>query len=97
MDWAGDHLSPLIWYTQLQYHLWVDADIIFRYQKLFFGIPKLLWDDIMSYNITDGWMLTSSLKTQKCFLILLNLTKLSQEQKMAQILYPSTYCICYNT
>ena len=74
-DWSGDHLSPLILHNQLQYHLSVDAYIIFRYQKLFFDIPKLLWDDIRSYNITDGWMLTSSLNMQKCFLIFLNLTK----------------------
>ena len=33
-------------------------------------------------------MLTSSLDIQKCFLIFLNLTKLSPDQKMAQILYP---------
>ena len=38
MDWEGYHLSPLIWYNQLQYHVWVDTDIIFKYQELFFGI-----------------------------------------------------------
>ena len=88
LDWAGDHLPPMVLNNQLQYHLWVDAEIIFRYQKVFFDIPKLLWDDIRSYNITDGWMLTSSLKIQKCFLIFLNLTKLSQEQTLALNLYP---------
>ena len=36
-------------------------------------------------------------KIQKCFLILLNLTNLYQEQKLAQILYPSTYYIYYST
>ena len=46
MDWAGDHLSPLIWHNQIKYHLQVDSDIIFRYQKVFFDIPKLLLDDI---------------------------------------------------
>ena len=65
----------------MQYHLWVDAKIIFRYQKLFLDIPKLLWDYTRSYNITDGWMLTSSSKIQKCFLIFLKLIKLSQEKK----------------
>ena len=47
-----------------------------------------LWDDIASCNITDGWMLTSSLDIKKCFLIFLNLTKLSPDQKMNQIWYP---------
>ena len=81
MDWAGDHLSPLILHNQMKYHLWVDVDIIFRYRKWFFDIPKLLWDDIRSYNITDGWMLISSLKMQNCFLIFLNLTKFPQGGK----------------
>ena len=88
MNWSGDHLSHLIWHNQLKYYLWVDSDIIFRYQKLFLYITKLLWDDIRSYNITDECMLTSFLEIQKCFLIFLNLTKLSQEEKLAQILYP---------
>ena len=81
MDWAGDHLPPLVLHNKLQYYLWLNAEIIFRYQKVIFGIPKLLWDDIRSYHITEGWMLTSSLKIQQCFMIFLNLTKLSQEQK----------------
>ena len=42
-------------------------------------------DDIISCNITDGWMLTSYLDIQKCFLIFLNLTNLSPDQKMAHI------------
>ena len=55
---------------------------------MFFYIPKLLWDDISSCNITDGWMLTSYLDIQKWFLIFLNLTKLSPDQKMDLIWYP---------
>ena len=42
MDLAVDHLSPLMLNNQLKYQLWMDADIIFRYQSLFFDIPKLL-------------------------------------------------------
>ena len=42
LDRAGDHLSPLILHNHMQYHLWLDADIIFIYQKLFYDIPKLL-------------------------------------------------------
>ena len=96
MDWACDQLFPMRWYIQLKYHWWVDDDIIFRYQKVFFNIPKLLWYDISSCNITGRCMLASSLDIQKCFLILLKLTKLSPDQKMAQILYPSTYYLYYN-
>ena len=73
IDWAGDHLSPLKWHNQLQYHLWVDTKIIFWYQKGFFDMTKLLWDDIRICNINDGWMLTSSLDIQMFFLIFLNL------------------------
>ena len=93
LDWAVDHLSPMILNNQLQYHLWVDAEIIFRYQEVLFDIPKLLWDDTRSYNITDGWMLTSPLKIKRCIMIFLHLTKLPQEQKLAQNLYHSTYFI----
>ena len=64
--------------------------------KSVFNIPKLIWYDIRSYNITDRWILTSSFKIQKHFFVFLNLTKLSQEQKLAQILCPSTYCVYYN-
>ena len=66
MDWAGDHLSHLILHNKMKYHLWLYAEIRFRYPKKK-DIPKLLWDDIRSYNITDGWMLTSSFKIQQCF------------------------------
>ena len=63
MDWSGDHLSLLILHNQLQYYLWMDAEIIFRYQ--FFLI---FWDNIRSYYITGGWMLASSVDIKKCFL-----------------------------
>ena len=131
MDRADDNISPLRWHCQLQYHWWVDAEIIFTYQKLFliflnyskmtstdatslmggfwhhlyisksiFYIPKLLWDDISICNITDGWILTSSLDIQMCFLVFLNLTKLSPDQKMVQIWYhrvPTVYIIIFNS
>ena len=42
LDLAGDHLSPLILHNQLQYHLYMDAGIIFRDQNMFLDIPKLL-------------------------------------------------------
>ena len=67
MDRAGDYLYPLRLNHQLQYHWWVYSDIIFRYLGIFFGIPKLLWDDINICSITGGWILVSSLDIQKCF------------------------------
>ena len=62
----------------------------------FFDITKHLWYDTSSCNITNRWMLTLSLDIQKCFLILLNLTKLSPDQRMAQIWYPITQSFYYN-
>ena len=43
------------------------------------------WYDISSCNITDGWILTSSLDIQKRFLIFLNLTKLLPDKKWLKI------------
>ena len=71
----------------------MDADIIFRYQKVFFGTPKLIWDDTISCNITDGWMLTSPLDIQKCFLISPKSTKLFIDQKKDQIWYPNKWSL----
>ena len=69
-------------------------------KKVFFDIPKLLWDDISICNITDGWILTSSLDIQMCFLVFLDLTKLSPDQKMVQIWYhrvPTVFIIIPNS
>ena len=46
LDWSGDHLFSLILHNELRYYLCMDADTIFIYQKVLFGISKLLWDDI---------------------------------------------------
>ena len=85
----------LLWYDIISWNV-TDGWMMTSYLDINFLIPKILWDDTRSYNITDGWMLTASLNIQKYLLIFLNLTKLSQEQKLAQILYPSTYCVYYN-
>ena len=93
---AGDHFSPLRWHHQLQYHWRVYAEIIFRYQKIFFDIRKLLWDDTSSCNITNGWMLTSSLDIQKYFFVFLNLTKVFPDEKILKFDTLSTYSLYYN-
>ena len=41
MDKAGEHLPPMKWNNQIQYRWWMDADIIFRYLKVFFDSPNL--------------------------------------------------------
>ena len=38
---AGGHLFPPWWNQNMEYHWWVDADIIFRYPKSFLDITKI--------------------------------------------------------
>ena len=50
-------------------------------------------------NITDEWVLTSFLDIKKCFLIFLNLAKLSPNQKWLKFdtLVPTLFIIIFNS
>ena len=98
MDWAGDHLSPLILHCQLQYHLWVDAKFIFIYQNVFLISPN---SSEMTSEATISQMggCWKNLLKSKSFLIFLNLNNLSQEQKWLKFytLVPTLFIIKFNS